>query len=55
MALGATENLVWLIGVGIVFMGLGGYALSIVSFIYLGEVCSDRWRQVSIILSYTFW
>ena len=36
-------------------MGLGGYSLSIVSFIYLGEVCSDRWRQFSIILSCTFW
>lgn len=55
MALGAMEGVIPMIGVGIVFMGLGGYALSIVSFIYLGEVCCDRWRQFSIILSYTFW
>ena len=55
MGLGATYNNYWATGAGIVLMGLGGYSLSIVSFIYLGEVCSDRWRQFSIILSYTFW
>jgi hypothetical protein len=44
-----------MIGIGVVLMGLGGYSLTTVSFIYLGEVCSDRWRQASIILTSAFW
>lgn len=55
LTIGTYYIIIPLMYVGIILMGFGGYALSMVSYSYLSEISSDLWRQRSLVLTYSFW
>lgn len=55
LTLGVHKDILPLLYIGQILMGFGGFALSMVSYSYLSEINNDKWRQKSLVLTYSFW
>jgi hypothetical protein len=38
-----------------VFLGFGGYSVMILTYIIVGDLCSDRLRQIGFMIMHSSW